>query len=300
MPLTAYPTGIALGLPYVIEAADGTRAAFNNPLDPDHVGYLVGDDAVTGLEGGSIRESADTIPEHDGGVHGTFRSDRLAFTLKGILEVEDGPSLARQARLLHVTNALRADSRLLFTPSGIPLEVRFRAQQRTRITDRRPKTFLVAGVSEEPVILAVAASSVTIDPAAQAAIAGGLASPMTSPLTSGQGVLGQASAVNRGSADAWPILTVEGPATNPSIRNATTGEELNLIYTLGAGETLVIDTNPRRRTVRLGGTANRYGAIDFPRSAWPRLLPGTNDLRLSFAAYSAGAKLTASWRDAWG
>lgn len=292
--------GVEQGVVYAIESPTGVRAVINDATDPDYVGYLTS--PPTGLERAGVRESADVLPEADGGVHGRFLRDRLAFTLQGIIP-PDGGALswpARQDRLLEATDALRADALLLWTPSeGDPVQVSFREQQPTRITDRRPKTFLVAGVSEDPGVYSQALHEAIVAPAPGAS-AGGFRSPLTSPLVSGAGVAGSVVAHNAGRGLAWPILTIVGPCTNPSVLNFNTGEVIYFNAVLAAGESLVIDTNPRRRTVRFNGVANRYRFFDSARSDWWALVPGDNDVRVGFATYSAGARLTVQWRDAWG
>lgn len=294
------PVGVELGAVYIITGPDGTRAVLNDPDDPDFVGYTTGDDGVTGLERAGVRESADVLPEADGGVHGAFRYDRLAFTLKGIILPELGASPLQQAKLLRATDAMLADATLEWAPSSAPpVRVNFRQQQPTRITGRRPKGFMVAGVSEDPLIYSQQLHAEEISPTA--ASGGGFSSPLTSPLASTAGIAGQILATNLGIRPTWPLFTITGPATNPSITNVTTGKTLSLIYTLGVGEYLEVDTNPRRRTIRLNGTGNRYDALDFAGSEWFPLEPGENDLRVGLDAGGGGGSLFAvDWRDAWG
>lgn len=300
-PQAGTPLGVEFGAHYAIVGPDGTRASFNQREDPDHVGYLIGEDAVTGLERAAVRENAEPLAEGDGGIHGAFLRDRLAFTLKGIIEPGlsgDPANTVAQDRLMRATNALRRDATLAWQPTLAPaMLVRFREQQPTRIAGRRPKTFLVAGVCEDPTIYGLVPRIRVVEPGA--AGEGGMASPIVSPLASGAAVAGQADLENVGRAPAWPVVTVEGPCTNPVIRNHTHGLELALVYTLAAGERLVIDTNPRRRTILLQGQADRYSALDFVRSRWWAVESGVNDVRVSFAAFSAGCTVTFEWRDAW-
>lgn len=50
-----------------------------------------------------------------------------------------------------------------------------------------------------------------------------------------------ASVVYWGHEVALPVVTITGPATNPRINNVTIGTQLNLAYTVAAGETVTID-----------------------------------------------------------
>lgn len=290
--------GLTYGTTYEILGPRGDRAVINDKADPDFVGYVDGDDGVTGLERAGVRENADDLAGGDGGLHGAFTYDRLAFTIKGRLEGTLPPFHDQQDKLLAATDAMRADSRLLWVANGIPVMLDFRQQQPTRITGRLPKSFLVAGVAEENVVVSQAEHLAEIIPGA--AVPGGFASPLTSPLASSPGVDASAIVENAGRSVAWPILEVHGPGNNPVLTNFTEGKSLYLTYDLAAGERLVIDTDPRRRRIRLNDQASRWGALDFARSFWWGLRPGNNDLRVTFNSYSAGAKLVVRWRDAWG
>jgi hypothetical protein len=235
-------------------AANGARAVLNDRTSPDFAGFLTS--PPTGLERAGVRESADVLPEADGGIHGAFYRDRLPFTLAGIIDTQqDNANTAAQDRLLRATNALRSDALLKWTPSTIAegVQVAFREQQPTRITDRRPKSFLVAGVAEDPLIYSQRLKSMVIDPSV--ASAGGFTSPMLSPLGSGATIFGQAFALNDGSADTWPVITLRGPCVNPSMLSATLGYGIAFTFTLGATDELVVETNPRRRSVSLGTRA---------------------------------------------
>lgn len=298
------PIGVEQGITYTIIGPDGTRAVINDANDRDWVGTL--SSPPTGLERAGIRENAATLPEADGGVHpGPFLYDRLSFTLTGILQptnsigINTSSWLTRQAKLLRATNAMRADARLLWTPSeAVPVFINFRQQQPTRITGARPKAFLVQGVAEDPFVYSQELHN------AQATLSaltgGGLPSPLTSPLTSSASIAGQAIVTNVGSITSWPTLTVYGPITNPSITNFTTGKTIVFAGSLSANDHLSIDTNPRRRSAMLNDAVNFYGNYNFGLSQWWGLEPGANDLRLGATAYSAGASLVVQWRDAWG
>lgn len=304
MTALANPVGVEHGLKYCIVHADGTRAVLNDATDADFVGFVDADNGgIAGLERAGVRENADVLPEADGGVHGAFRRDRLAFTINAIVPPTGGSDswLARQAKLLYVTNALRADSTLQWTPSeaGVgQVELGFREQQPTRLTGRRPKRALIAGVSEQPVVRS-ALLSVLLTPSG--AVGGGFASPLTSLLGSSATAIGALNITLLGNAETWPLYRFDGPAVNPYVVNGATGRGLYLTYTLNAGEYLLVDSDPRRRTVLLNGTGNRYSAIDWTRSSWAPLIPKiVNDLHLGYTSYSAGAALTVYYRNAWG
>lgn len=301
MPALANPIGVEHGLKYVIVGPDGTRAVINDSTDADFVGFIdVDAGGIAGLERAGVREVADQLPEADGGVHGRFLYDRLAFSINVLIPPDVGSTswLNRQARLKRATDAMAADALLQWTPSeAVPVQLPFRQQQPTRISGRRPKAGLVVGVAEDPLVLSQAEHVQAV--AAAGALVGGFASPLASPLVSGAPPAGTMVVSNAGNAATWPVVRLDGPMTNPVVTFVEAGAVLALTYNLAAGEYLLIDTNPRRRTIKLGGSANRYSALRFAASRWGPLLPGNNNVRLGLDAFSAPAGLQVTWRDAW-
>ncbi len=97
---------------------------------------------------------------------------------------------------------------------------------------------------------------------------------------------------NAGSFVTEPFLRLDGPLTNATITNATTGETLTITYTLGSGEYLEIDF--RAKTVMLNGTASRYSAKS---GTWWALKPGNNEIDFTVGSGSGSGTLT--HRDAW-
>jgi len=91
-----------------------------------------------------------------------------------------------------------------------------------------------------------------------------------------------------------PTFSMTGPVTNPEILSDTAGTSLKFIIGLAGSDTLTVDTY--YRTVKLNGTANRRGTLQFPN--WFNILPGENFIR--YRAESAGSSvLTVSFRSAW-
>lgn len=291
--------GVEVGIPYVLTGPDGTRAVFNDPADADFVGYLDGDGGISGLDSPEVRENADVRVEADGGVHGQFFYGRRPVVLTGWV-YPDGATQAtvnaRIERLQRASNAMRADGELRWTETGsVERRVLVRRQQPLRIAGRRPKTFQVPLVCADAEVVAAAEQSLVIVSGATGFL--GFTSPIMSPLASVIASGGGAFAVNSGTAPSFPRLRIDGPITNPRVLNNTTGEELRLIYDLAVAEWLEVDM--KRRTVLLGGTANRYSAVEFPASVWWALQPGNNDIRLNATAASGGAQVTVYWRHAW-
>jgi hypothetical protein len=292
-----YPNGPEYGVPYVLTGPDGSRAVFNDQTDADYVGALTD---ATGFDSPEVRESADNLVGMDGGIHGSFYYGRRPVTLSGTVYnvATDAVRNTRLTKLQQASNAVRGDATLSWTPGGgVAQQIKVRRQQPLRISGGWVKDFQLSLVAADPRIYSAVLHT-------QSVAASGTPTPSgrgyakAYPVVYGGGsILGQMFVVNSGSALSYPILTFTGPGSNPSALNLTTGERISLIYTLGAGDTLTVDT--LNRTVVLNGTASRYSAIDFTNTAWWGLVPGSNDVRLSWGAYTAGASLTVQYRDAW-
>lgn len=90
-------------------------------------------------------------------------------------------------------------------------------------------------------------------------------------------VIGEGMTItNPGSVRSWPVWTITGPLDGSAVmRNVTTGQQLEFEATLAEGEQIVIDTRPRRKTVRDGDGTNRFSSLSVGSVLWP-LVPGPN------------------------
>lgn len=293
------PNAPQVGSVYTLTGPDGSQAVFNDPTSPNYVGAL---EEVTGFESPEVRESSDNLVQMDGGIHGDFFYGRRPITMSGkVFNMADVTERnQRLSNLIKATNAMRDDATLMWTPDGgEQVYLKLRRQQPLRVSGGWVKDFQLSMVAADPRIYSTTLYSTTVS-ASTAAGAGGFPFNMSFPINFGAAsVTGQILAENRGNAQTYPLLTVTGPGTNPSIYNATTGQTISIIYTLSAGESLVIDT--LNRTVLLNGVAanNKYGALDFLNTSWWGMASGVNDIRLIFYSYAAGASLRVDWRDAW-
>lgn len=105
-------------------------------------------------------------------------------------------------------------------------------------------------------------------------------------------------ATNAGDWEVWPVLTVTGAGTNPRIANNTdSGKTVRIDVSMGAGDTLVINTHPSSRTVTLNGT-DRYDLVRSDNQWW-RLLAGANTISFSRTGTAGAQTLTVAWNDGW-
>jgi hypothetical protein len=155
------------GIPYTLAGpadTSATVAVLNDPTDSRFVGYL--SEPPSGLGAAGVRERGGDRVDVDGGWHGPFLQGRMPFGLSGMIMPADVQAAdeARQNRLLLATRALRADGVIYWTEAVRgALCVGYRAQTRTRISGRRPKTFTCALVSADHRVFGQTIHEVVID-----------------------------------------------------------------------------------------------------------------------------------------
>ncbi|MCX4687297.1 phage tail family protein [Kitasatospora purpeofusca] len=98
-----------------------------------------------------------------------------------------------------------------------------------------------------------------------------------------------------GDSKSWPVYTIKGPVTNPSIVNRKTGERITVLIKVPTNEALTIDT--LTRSVLLNG-ASRYGQMS-QESSWFPLRPGANDIVFEDLEENKLAAVDVRWRSAW-
>lgn len=113
-------------------------------------------------------------------------------------------------------------------------------------------------------------------------------------------VVGSVVATNAGNTDAYPVLRIYGPCTDPVLYNDTQGKALAFAgLSVSAADYLEIDT--RAKTIRTNSLAasSQYSKLDFPSSEWWTLSPGDNQLRFVPDTFTAPSYTRVEWRDAW-
>lgn len=84
---------------------------------------------------------------------------------------------------------------------------------------------------------------------------------------------------NSGDVETFPIWTIRGPGSGLVITNNTTGKLLSLTYSIGVGETVIIDTRAGAKTVLLNDGTNLYSLLSAASSLFP-LQVGSNSIRV--------------------
>lgn len=110
-------------------------------------------------------------------------------------------------------------------------------------------------------------------------------------LTSSQ-IAVDATILNDGSTEAWPVWTIAGPGSVITLRNLTTGKLLKLTTTsLNATESISIDTRPGYKTIRKNDGTSLWSDVDLTVSSmWP-LAKGNNAVRLEMSGAISGSSL---------
>jgi hypothetical protein len=275
----------------------------------------VGPYFVTSWEG---FDDLDTDAAAGGGVqrHGGYPSGGWAQPREVTLQVAvDGGGLAnvdtRVAALKRAfapASAPAAEEPLdLVTPSGRAMTLFCRCVARSRVA----LTHMGEAVMPTITMRLSASDPRLYSPERQASAevftpaTGGLAWPASWPALWNAAALDDLLAVNAGTFDTWPTFELAGPTTgaltNPTIEDITNGAELAFTadggLSIGAGQTLTVDTAPATRDITLDG-GNRWNTLDRG-SRFTPLAPGQGTYRLRVGAGDTdGATLTIRWRDA--
>lgn len=123
---------------------------------------------------------------------------------------------------------------------------------------------------------------------------GGKVPPDTMPMGLSYGTGGSVFPINNGNAIFYPTARINGPVSNPALRNETTNKEIQFNITLSSGEYLDVDF--KRKTVFNHQGVNQYSV---KAGDWWYLAPGQNQIKFLAGAYDADASVTFNYRDSY-
>lgn len=110
----------------------------------------------------------------------------------------------------------------------------------------------------------------------------------------GSGTTDSATVANAGDQPTAPTITIDGPATNPKVTNATDGGKfVEYAGVLGGGDTLVLDS--AAQTAKVNGS----DVIITPTSQFFSLLPGNNSITYARTAGSGTTTAQLDYRHAY-
>ena len=124
---------------------------------------------------------------------------------------------------------------------------------------------------------------------------GGLDYPLAYPLTYGTSSGGSRVVSNTGGTSTPPVLTFVGPLTDPVV-SSSTGWRLGFALTIGAGESLVVDT--AAGTAKLDGVTDRLYTITTDSSPIERCTLPPGDSTVALTAPSGAGTVLVAFRDA--
>jgi phage-related protein len=218
------------------------------------------------------------------------------FTIEGMINADSNTDLETKRQAL--ANALRIDNETftmtvttrggVAVTSEVTLESIDLAHEKGQLSYGN---FQIELVSEESFLQGGTENSATV-PVFEA---GGFAVPMEIPLDISAGGTGETVVNNAGTGNSSPVVKIVGPITNPSITNVTTGESLQVTYTLTSGSDY-IEIDMDNKTVYLNGTTNLFSSKSG--SFWD-LASGNNTLKLTASSYGDGAQATVTWFDSY-
>ena len=122
---------------------------------------------------------------------------------------------------------------------------------------------------------------------------------------SASGLSSSFSIINGGDDVAWPIWTITGPATNPTLTNqytaangATITKTLALTITLGSSDVLTIKTKPGTASITKQDGSNQFSAMSPTSSLWA-LQPGNNQCGVSMSGTGASSQVVLQYKQAY-
>jgi hypothetical protein len=101
---------------------------------------------------------------------------------------------------------------------------------------------------------------------------------------------------NDGDDDVWPIITITGPATDPSV-TLSGGRKLALTGVVAAGATVTLDARPGAKTVVNQSGTSLYGSLTS--AQWFRLPTGPSRVDLQAIGTTAATAIAMQWRRRW-
>lgn len=255
--------------------------------------------SLEGWDGAEVRsEYTDREADHGAWASPVYLGSR-PITLAGTVTCPDRATLEDALDRLRAAAAL-TDTTLVVYELTSPKQATVRRSGKpllAYVTDRIA-TYSVMVTAADPRRYSTTVQSGTTG---LPATSGGLSLPAAFPITfSATTVSGVINAVNSGTMETRPVLTITGPVTAPSVSALyPDGTVKQLIYSLDlqTGDVLTIDTDAH--TAMLNGNVSRRRFLTIP-SGWPTI-PANAAVNYQFqsSTYNSSALLTATWRSAW-
>lgn len=272
-------------------------------IDPDGVTTTLQVEwDVSGRFAPPIAMEEDGVPEQPGMRLRAVRHEARDFALPLYITADSQTELRTATRALVATmDPTRGDGRIRITgPGGDPREITCRYQGGLEMSERLGDT---SGPEMQRAVAMFRAhdpywydTSETVDPFTIGAPSSWF--PFF-PLRLGASELYATVTIdNLGDVAAWPVWQIQGPGSDITLRNLTTGKSLSLAVNLGA-DAVTIDTRPGRKSVvRTIDGANLFGSLSLTSSLWP-LQRGVNIVRVEMALATTDSAVQLSRKHAY-
>lgn len=255
--------------------------------------------SMDGWDGSEVRsEYTERESDHGAWASPVYLGSR-PITLAGTVTAPDRTSLDDALERLRSANSLTDMTLIVYELTGAKqATVRRSGKPLFAYVTDRIATYSVMVTAADPRRYSTTLQSGTTG---LPSTSGGLSFPGTFPIAlSATTVSGQITAVNSGSIDTRPVLTITGPVVAPTVAALyPDGTVKQLIFSqdLASGDALVIDTDAH--TVTLNGNVSRRRFMTVP-AGWPTIPAGSSvSYQFLSSTYNATAMLTATWRSAW-
>lgn len=274
----------------------------------DQSNYILQD--IKGLESPLLRIPRYNLPGSNGAAISNTLFGERAIVIKGTVTVPDNTaSNQRIITYLNNRNALinavsyKRDIFNDLVPLTLTVTLANGVQVTSQVFQDKPlqmgfsmgqpewEEFQITLVAPDPNLYSTQQSSTTIELASGGGVAipTNYTPPITYVLSLAPSSGGQAIINNIGANNAFPLITLTGPLTNPYIANLTLNEFIQLNYTIGINDApVIIDMNAQTIT-QSNNDISQYKTI--PSEFWG-LFTGNNNIGFSASAGSGNAKVT--------
>lgn len=100
---------------------------------------------------------------------------------------------------------------------------------------------------------------------------------------------------NDGFNTVYPVIEIVGEISNISIKNNTTGEELNINSNLNTGEMLIVDCRKETRSIiKIDATGEEVNYLKYKSGVWLSLKNAENEINIS---YNGTAQAIVKWKE---
>ncbi|TFB85853.1 hypothetical protein E3O44_12690 [Cryobacterium algoricola] len=261
--------------------------------DPSAINRVYLDEPISGLSMPPIRTSSGTYSGRDGGYVGAqFYGARL-INLTGRVWANDVNGLETTRRAFE--SAVSAGSILLTitTDAGnqYVLNTYLDELDMNIIRSQRSAPFNLTLIAPDPTIYDNSAGGLqtaTVVPVT----GGGVTWPITWPIVWAPGGL-PTTITNTGNLASYPLITLTGPATNPTITNVSTGQFFTLQGLTTTGTDVIVIDMLNRTVLLNGGPILTYMTTT---SSWWPLLSGSNSIKLTTTNSLDTVTGVLSWR----